>query len=91
MLTPDVPAQLVFPLQDGVDADRLLQLEDESGADRLDDGGSASLLPQLDVMQVALGLPTHLREDEEEEEQKKRSYFIVQKYSTSHTRQLYGD
>ena len=41
-------------LADGLDADRLLQREDEARPDRFDDGGRAALLAVLDVLEIAM-------------------------------------
>ena len=43
-------ALALLPLADGVGADRFLELEDQSGADGLDDGRGAPFLAVLGVL-----------------------------------------
>ena len=48
------PDEGLFALPDGLHADPHLELEDETGADRLDDRRRAALLAVLDLGQVAV-------------------------------------
>src|SRR4029450_8124580 len=54
----------VLPVCPGhVDADRVLELEHETRADRLDDGGRSGLLSVLRVLEVAMLARVHVRDD----------------------------